>query len=408
MSTRRIRIGRPGRAVGIGFCFYLGFAALAGGTRAQDENSDQTPRTPDRKQEAEAPPAISDRARAVHASGLLLDGHNDLPWRLREIGDYGLENLDLSHRLDSGQTDIPRLREGGVKAQFWSVYIPSEHPNPALTVTQQIDLVKRMVERYPDAFAMAYTAVDVERIARSGKVASLIGIEGGVAIENSLAQLRAFYTLGARYMTLTHNKTLDWADAATDKPQHDGLTAFGEQVVREMNRLGMLVDLSHVSAATMADVLRVSKAPVIFSHSSAYAICPVPRNVPDEILRELKTNDGVVMVNFFSGFIVPKGSRNDRGTYRDVADHIDHIVKVAGIDHVGIGSDFDGIPRWPVGLEDVSCFPRLTDELLRRGYSEADLHKILGGNVLRAFRQAEQVAKHLRATTRPEVEEVKK
>jgi membrane dipeptidase len=385
-------------------------------------------------------PPVSDRAKQVHATGMLFDGHNDLPWRLRTEGDSALTKFDLSRRLGSGQTDIPRLREGGVKAQFWSVYIPSEHPHPARTVTEQIDLVRRMVDRYSDAFEMAYTADDVERIARSGKIASLIGIEGGVAIENSLAQLRAFFVLGARYMTLTHNMTLDWADAATDTPRHDGLTPFGERVVKEMNRLGMLVDISHVSPATMADALRVSQAPVIASHSSAYALCPSPRNVPDDVLKAVKPNGGVVMVNFYSGFIVPEsgrkmrallqemrakypdqkaraqamevwfkseGSKLSRGTYRDVADHIDHIVKIAGIDHVGIGSDFDGISMWPVGLDDVSSYPRLTDELLRRGYSEADVHKILGGNALRAFRQAGEVATRLRATVPPEVDDIK-
>jgi membrane dipeptidase len=385
-------------------------------------------------------PPVSERARQVHATGMLFDGHNDLPWRLRTEGDFALTKFDLSQRLDSGQTDIPRLREGGVKAQFWSVYIPSEHPDPARTVTEQIDLVRRMVERYHNVFEMAYSADDVEQITRKGKIASLIGIEGGIAIENSLAQLRAFYTLGARYMTLTHNLTLDWADAANDSPKHDGLTAFGERVVKEMNRLGMLVDISHVSPATMADALRVSQAPIIASHSSAYAICPSPRNVPDEILKEVKKNGGVIMVNFFSGFVVPEsgrkmrqvraemlakypdriarskamddwfkseGAKLARGTYRDVANHIDHLVKVAGIDHVGIGSDFDGITMWPVGLDDVSSYPRLTEELLRRGYSETDIHKILGGNVLRAFRQAGDVAKRLRATTLPEIDEIK-
>ena len=384
-------------------------------------------------------PPVSERARQVHAAGMLFDGHNDLPWRLRTEGDFALTKFDLSQRLDSGQTDIPRLREGGVKAQFWSVYIPSEHPNPARTVAEQIDLVRRMVERYQNVFEMAYNADDVERITRKGKIASLIGIEGGVAIENSLAQLRAFYTLGARYMTLTHNTTLDWADAANDAHTHDGLTPFGERVVKEMNRLGMLVDISHVSPATMADALRVSQAPLIASHSSAFAICPSPRNVPDEVLKEVKKNGGVVMVNFYSGFVVPEsgkkmrqlrtemlakfpdrtarakamdewfkseGSKFARGTYRDVADHIDPLVKVAGVDHVGIGSDFDGITMWPVGLDDVSSYPRLTEELLRRGYSEADIHKILGGNVLRAFRQAGDVAKRLRATTPPEVDEI--
>jgi membrane dipeptidase len=385
-------------------------------------------------------PPVSERARKVHAAGMLFDGHNDLPWRLRADGDMALTKFDLSRRLSSGQTDIPRLREGGLKAQFWSVYIPSEHKNPARTVIEQIDLVHRMADRYPDAFELAYTTDDVERIVRAGKIASLIGIEGGVAIEDSLAQLRAFYTLGARYMTLTHNTTLDWADAAVDIPKHDGLTPFGEKVVKEMNRLGMLVDISHVSAATMADALRVSQAPIVASHSSAFAICPSPRNVPDDILKAVKQNGGVVMVNFYSGFIVPEsgkkmravvqelrtkypdrtarakalddwykseGSKLARGTYRDVVDHIDHIVKVAGIDHVGIGSDFDGITMWPVGLEDVSSYPRLTEELLSRGYSEGDIHKILGSNILRAFRQAEQVAKRLRATTTPEVDEIK-
>jgi membrane dipeptidase len=422
-------IRRVRRAGWIGGCLaVLALSAIAGPEWQEDQGK-----------EGGLPP-VSERARKVHAAGMLFDGHNDLPWRLRTDGDFSLRKFELSRRLDSGQTDIPRLREGGVKAQFWSVYIPSEHPNPARTVTEQIDLVRRMVERYPDAFEMAYTADDVERIARSGKIASLVGIEGGVAIENSLAQLRAFYNLGARYMTLTHNTTLDWADAAIDTPKHDGLSPFGERVVKEMNRLGMLVDISHVSPATMADALRVSVAPVIASHSSAYALCPSPRNVPDEILQAVKQNGGVVMVNFYSGFIVPEAGKKmravfqemrakypkpaertkameawmksdaakfARGTYRDVVDHIDHIVKVAGIDHVGIGSDFDGISQCPVGLDDVSAYPRLTDELLRRGYSESDVHKILGSNVLRAFRQAGQVAKRLRATTRPEVDDIK-
>lgn len=386
---------------------------------------------------ADGPPPVSEKARKIHDSGMLFDGHNDLPWRLRVAGDMAFESLDLSKRLASGQTDIPRLREGGLKAQFWSVYIPSDHENPARTVIEQIDLVHRMVERYPDDFAMAYTADDVERIVKSGKIASLIGIEGGVAIEDDLAQLRMFARLGARYMTLTHNKTLEWADAATDEPKHDGLTPFGERVVREMNRLGMLVDISHVAPATMCDVLRVSKAPVIASHSSAEALVSHPRNVPDEILKELPKNGGVIMVNFFSGFIVPEAARQwrdrrelrlkypeqadyrkalaeydkhhpmPRGTIKDVANHIDHIVKLAGIDHVGIGSDFDGINSCPVGLEDVSSYPRLTQELLDRGYSETEIHKILGGNVLRAFRKAGEVSVQLQKTTRPEVDHVK-
>jgi membrane dipeptidase len=386
-----------------------------------------------------AAPEVSERARRVHDSAILFDGHNDLPWHLRERGDVRFERIDLAQRLKRGQTDIPRLREGGVKAQFWSVYIPSEHSNPARTVTEQIDLVHRMVERYPDDLAMAYSADDVERIVRSGKIASLIGIEGGVAIEDDLAQLRAFHRLGARYMTLTHNKTLDWADAATDQPKSHGLSPFGERVVREMNRLGMLVDISHVSPETMAAALRVSQAPIIASHSSAFAVAPSPRNVPDDVLRQLRRNGGVVMVNFYSGFVVPEAARRTaearkelhakhpdpaeyaraysawartykmpRGTIADVADHIDHIVKVAGVDHVGIGSDFDGITAWPAGLEDVSCFPRLTEELLKRGYSDEDVRKVLGGNVLRAFREAGRVAERLQKTARPEVDQPKK
>jgi membrane dipeptidase len=429
MRTCRVSVGRMGQAglIQVSLAAFLVMNAWQGTVAGPDEPVD-------------ALPPVSEQARQVHASGMLFDGHNDLPWRLRTEGDFALSKLDLSKRLDSGQTDIPRLREGGVKAQFWSVYIPSEHPNPARTVTEQIDLVNRMVDHYKGALEMAYTADDVERITKQGKIASLIGIEGGVAIENSLAQLRAFYTLGARYMTLTHNTTLDWADAANDAPEHGGLTPFGERVVKEMNRLGMLVDISHVSPATMADALRVSQAPLIASHSSAFAICPSPRNVPDEILREVTKNGGVIMVNFYSGFVVPESgkimrkvmdemrtkypdraartkaieewfktdaAKMSRGTYRDVADHIDHLVKVAGVDHVGIGSDFDGITMWPVGLDDVSSYPRLTDELLRRGYSETDIHKILGINVLRAFRQAGEVAKRLRATTPPEVDEIK-
>jgi membrane dipeptidase len=383
---------------------------------------------------ADAPP-VSEAARAVHDAAILIDGHNDLPWELRTSGDWSFESTDLSQPLGKGHTDIPRLRAGGVKGQFWSVYIPTEQPNPARTVIEQIDVVHRMIARYPDTFELALTADDIERIAASGKIASLIGIEGGIAIENDLAMLRAFARLGVRYMTLTHNGTIDWADAATDDAKHDGLTPFGEQVVREMNRLGMFVDLSHVSPATMDDALRVSKAPVIFSHSSAFALCPSPRNVPDAILARMKDNGGVVMVNFYPGFINGEAARltnaardeakaahpGDEAGYRKamtawfkthtlppttlamVADHVDHLVKVAGIDHVGIGGDFDGINTVPVGLEDVSCYPRLTEELLKRGHSPDDVKKILGGNLIRAFRKAGEVARELQATTKPEV-----
>ena len=386
---------------------------------------------------AEDGPAVSDRARKVHDAGLLFDGHNDLPYRLRKEGDVTFSKIDIAKRLTDGHTDIPRLREGGVKAQFWSVYVPGTQKDPARTVTEQIDIVHRMIEKYPDVFELALSADDVERIAKSGKIASLIGIEGGVAIENDLAQLRAFARLGARYMTLTHNETLDWADAATDLPKHDGLTPFGERVVKEMNRLGMLVDISHVSPATMADALRVSKAPIIASHSNAFAIAPHARNVPDAILDGIKANGGVVMINFSSGFVSPESARAimaarkeireknpdpaafakamtawydvhkdlPRGTISDVADHIDYIRKRIGIDHIGLGADYDGVTSLPVGLEDVSTYPRLTEELLKRGYSEADIHKILGGNVIRAFRRAGDVAKVLRATTSPEVDQ---
>ncbi|WP_206352246.1 dipeptidase [Tautonia rosea] len=383
-------------------------------------------------------PAVTPSAARIHAEAILIDGHNDLPWRLRGDGDVGFDRLDIGRRLDSGHTDIPRLREGGVDAQFWSVYIPSEQPNPSQTVLQQIDIVYRMIDRYPDAFELARTADDVERIVASGRIASLLGIEGGVAIEEDLSLLRNFARLGVRYMTLTHNSSLSWADAATDEPISGGLSEFGERVVREMNRLGMLVDISHVSEATMDDCLRVSAAPIIASHSSAYAIAPHPRNVPDAILRRIPENGGVIMVNFYPGFLVPNASerlaearsrfRNEfpddddayrsalrqwldehedelRGDVALVADHIDHIVKVAGIDHVGIGGDYDGINRVPVGLEDVSTYPKLTEELLRRGYSAEDVGKILGGNALRVLRDAESVADRLQTDTPPDVQQ---
>ncbi|AMV36287.1 dipeptidase [Planctomyces sp. SH-PL62] len=401
--------------------------ALAGGTRAEEPST------------ASAPPPVSERALAVHAAGMLFDGHNDFPWLMRAENDLGMTKFDFAKQVDVGQTDIPRLRKGGLKAQFWSVYIPSEHPNPTKTVVEQMDFVNRLVEKHPDDLQLALTADDVEAAVKAGKIASLMGIEGGVAIDDSFAELRAFYRLGARYMTLTHNKTLAWADAATGERKHGGLSPFGERIVAEMNRLGMLVDISHVSAETMADVLRVAQAPVIASHSSAFALCPVPRNVPDEILTGLKANGGVVMVNFYSAFLVPDSNKNARaakdpirkahpdkadrdkaladwyrnepgairGTVATVVDHIDHIVKVAGVDHVGIGSDFDGIDSWPVGLDDVSDYPRITEELLRRGYSETDVHKILGGNALRALRDAEAVARRLQETTPPQVDDIR-
>lgn len=372
---------------------------------------------------------VSERALAIHASAPVIDGHNDLPWVLRSEGMSSFDVLDVSAPQPKYHTDIPRLRKGGIGAQFWSAYVPADtaQTGTALRDTlEQIDLIHRLVARYPDTFELARSADDIERIRRSGKIASLIGVEGGHSIQNSLGALRQLHKLGARYMTLTHSENTPWADSATDEPEHGGLSAFGEEVVREMNRLGMLVDLSHVSPDTMRDALRVSRAPVIFSHSSAFSIAPHPRNVPDEILESLPANGGVVMVNFFSGFLVPESARAmadmfaaDRemkakfpvkaeydaavakwkaehpmtpGTVHIVADHIDHIVAKAGIDHVGLGSDFDGVSMLPKQLEDVSCYPNITQELLNRGYSEEQVRKVLGENVLRVLRGAERAA----------------
>ena len=356
----------------------------------------------------------------------LIDGHNDIPDAIRERG--GLDSIDIAVPQPRLHTDIRRLRAGGVGAQFWAAYVPvstiHEGTRPAVYALEQIELVNRMCRKYPQDFALARTAAEVERNVASGKISCLIGIEGGHAIENSLGALRAFAELGVRYMTLTHWETLDWADAATDSAKHGGLTAFGEQVVREMNRVGMLVDLSHVSDATMIDALRVTRAPVIYSHSSARAIAHHARNVPDSILKLIPANGGVVMVNFNPPFVsearrlhdVRRDSAqaalraagvdslarrdslrawNERApavTMQQVADHVDHIRRVAGVDHVGLGSDFDGISSVPVGLEDVSKFPDLIGELLRRGWSETDVKKVAGLNVLRVLRAAERVA----------------
>jgi membrane dipeptidase len=330
-------------------------------------------------------------------------------------------------------TDIPRLRGGGVGAVFLSTWIPAwlMSGGAARTELEQIDIVRRLPERYPAAFALARTADDVWRIHRQGKIALLIGVEGGHALENSIPLLRMYYDLGARYMTLTHFATLPWADAAGDDSTHHGLTPFGYAVVREMNRLGMLVDLAHVSDSVMAQVLRTSEAPVIFSHSSARALTDVPRDVPDWVLRMLPKNGGVVMVNFYCPFVDSAWTRYDaektaaqRQARRQygadtvavraavagwtaahpapprpgigvVADHIDHIRQVAGVDHVGYGSDFDGIDCAPQGLDDVGRFPALTAELLRRGWKDADVEKVIGLNVLRVMRQAVRVARRL-------------
>ncbi len=345
---------------------------------------------------------ISPEAMEIHQSGMLFDGHNDLPWTMRMNAASSFDQVDIAQPTEF-HTDIPRLRKGGLKAQYWSVFVPAgtDLTGTALVQTlEQIELVHRMCERYPDVFEMASTVADIERIAKEGKIASLIGVEGGHSIQNSLQALRELYDQGARYMTLTHSKTLAWADSATDDAKNNGLSPFGKEVVREMNRLGMLVDLSHVSEKCMRDALETTEAPVIFSHSSARAICDHPRNVSDEILKLTAKNGGVVMVNFMSGYIVPtatlKKNKTARGHFKTVCDHIEHIIDVAGIDHVGIGSDFDGVPSLPIGLDDVSYYPNITQELLNRGYNRQQIHKVLGGNALRVLRDAEKVSARLK------------
>ena len=382
--------------------------------------------------------ALLDRARALHKQVPLIDGHNDYPWAVRENVARDLSKLDITQSQPSIHTDIARLRAGGVGGQFWSVYTPSDYAGQtAVTATlEQIDIVHQMMRRYPETFELALTAADVERIFKKGKIASLIGMEGGHSIDNSLAALRMFHRLGARYMTLTHSKNTPWADSATDTPQHGGLSPFGEEVVREMNWLGMLVDLSHVSPDTMKDAIDVSAAPVIFSHSSARAINDVPRNVPDDVLEMLPKNGGIVMVTFVPGFLSPKvtawntlqtaeinrlqqqfpndeaarksgleawlkGNPAPRATVADAADHIDHIKKVAGIDHIGLGGDYDGITSVPEGLEDVSKYPELTAELLRRGYKDEEVKKVLGLNILRVMRAAEGASAKLQKERGP-------
>ncbi|MBI3049105.1 MAG: membrane dipeptidase [Acidobacteria bacterium] len=342
------------------------------------------------------------RAQALHREVPLIDGHNDYPWALREHNaERDLDKLDIRMPQPKLHTDIPRLRQGGVGGQFWSVYVPATLQGAAAVraTLEQIDVVYRMVRKYPDTFELATTAADVERIFRAGRIASLIGMEGGHAIDNSLATLRMFYAAGARYMTLTHGTNVRWADSGTDKPQLGGLSRFGEEVVREMNRLGMLVDLSHTSPGTMLDALRVSEAPVIFSHADARALNDHGRNVPDEVLRLLPKNGGVVMVTFVPAFLV----RGGKATLADVAGHMDHVRKVAGPDHVGIGSDFDGVETLPAGLEDVSKYPALTAELLRRGWPEDDVRKALGLNILRVMRRAEEVAARLQKQREPSI-----
>ncbi len=359
----------------------------------------------------------------------LIDGHNDLPWTIRNLEGtpMDVEAYDLRLRTPH-DTDIERLRQGLVGAQFWSVFIPGEIKEQGYAKVQleQIDIARRVIEKYPDVFELALTAYDIESAFARGKIASLLGMEGGHAIENSLGALRSFYRLGVRYMTLTHNVTLDWADAVMDEPKHDGLTEFGKEVVREMNRLGMLVDLSHVTPEVMSDALEVSEAPVMFSHSSAFALTDHPRNVPDEILAKMPENGGVVMVTFIPSFVSQEvkdwaepmqallqgvafddefhrikneytaaNQPKPTATLQHVADHIEHVRDVAGVDHVGIGSDYWGSGDMPEGLEDVSRFPYLFAELIKRGWTDEDLKKLAGGNLLRVLQRAETVATRL-------------
>ena len=386
---------------------------------------------------AQSDPAL-DRARKLLRSVPLIDGHNDLAWEIREskTAPMDVAAYDLRTRT-AGHTDLERLKAGQVGAQFWSIYVPGEVKDSGYARIQleQFDIARRFIARYPERLALALTAADIEREFKRGRVASLLGMEGGHVIENSLGTLRSYYDLGARYMTLTHNVTLDWADAALDSTRHDGLTDFGREVVREMNRLGMLVDLSHVSPATMSDALDVTQAPVIFSHSSARALTEHPRNVPDSILQRLPKNGGVVMVTFVPAFVSNEVAQYEKreteenkrisaevadtaevsrrmeqwsaanprpqATLAQVADHIEHVRKVAGVDHVGLGSDFDGITNVPVGLEDVSTFPQLFAELIRRGWSDDDLRKLAGRNVLRVLQEAERTSERLRKERQP-------
>ena len=381
--------------------------------------------------------AVLEKVRQLLRTVPLIDGHNDLPWQYRKRGnDFSAINLarDTSKLTPPLSTDIPRLRLGGVGAQFWAVYVPPVPSGPPAVqaMLEQIDVVHQMVAHYPDTFELALTAADIKRIHRQGKIASLIGLEGGHSINNSLAVLRMAYALGARYLTLTHVKNTDWADAAGDQPRHHGLTRLGEDIVREMNRLGMLVDLSHVTNETMRAALKVSRAPVIFSHSSVRALCDSPRNVPDDVLATTARKGGVVMVCFLPGYLTEHArlamaaSETEKARLRllypdnsprfkkamaawhrkhpslheaslgDVADHIDHVRKVAGIDHVGIGSDFEGFDGAPDGLEDVSCYPALLAELMRRGYTREEIRKVAGLNLLRVFREVEKVAAQLK------------
>ncbi len=408
------------RAAGLGAALALALLPARGGAQQPLRTADLATRVA--------------HVRALLEGTPLVDGHNDLPWAMRQ---YAQAPLDVQaydlRRPTEGMTDIARLREGLVGGQFWSVYIPGEIRDSGYARVQleQIDVARRTIARYPDVLRLALSAADVRREFAAGRIGSLLGMEGGHAIENSLGALRAYYDLGVRYMTLTHNVTLDWADAANDVPRHGGLTPFGREVVREMNRLGMLVDLAHTAPSTMSDALDVSEAPVIWSHAAARGVTDVPRNVPDSILRRLPQNGGVVMMTFVPGFVsnrvaeharrlaalrdsVAKAHPGDndaqfravaawrernpvpRAQLAEVADHLDHLKRVAGAAHVGIGGDFDGITETVQDLEDVSKYPLLFAELVRRGWTDDELRGLAGENVLRAMARAEAVAERLR------------
>jgi len=385
----------------------------------------------------DSPPDSQARVTGLLRRHPLIDGHNDLPWEAREQAGYDFDQLDLSTRLGSTHTDLPRLRAGGVGAQFWSVWVPSTLPDGAAVIQtlEQIDAVHQMVARYGDQLGFARTADELEAVFASGRIASLMGAEGGHSIGCSLAALRMLYVLGVRYLTLTHNDNVPWADSATDEPVCGGLSAFGVEVVHEMNRIGMLVDLSHVSADTMRDALAVSEVPVMFSHSSARVVCDMTRNVPDDVLTTLGQKGGVCMVTFVPDFVSPAAGQWRKeaaaaatkagvkatdyvafdvftDTYRtkhakptatidQVVAHIEHVREVAGVDHVGIGGDYDGCADLPIGLEDVSAYPRLFVALADRGWSYQDLTKLAGGNILRVMRAAESGARDLQTTRGP-------
>lgn len=411
----------PGRSIAFTTIFTAIQLCLAHSTTAQTTSA-----IDDKNR---APIVVSSEAHKVHSAGYVWDGHNDLPWAMRTLASSSFELKDISKSQPELMTDIPRLRSGNVGVQFWSVFVPASTrlEGSSLKITiEQIQLVKDMCERYPETFLYATSMKDVDKARAEGKIASLIGMEGGHSIENSIANLNRLYEMGARYMTLTHSSTLDWADSSTDEAKSDGLSPFGEEVVREMNRLGMLVDLSHVSTATMKDALRITTAPIIFSHSSADGVASHPRNVDDEILPLVRENGGVIMVNFYNGFVVPAAvekskermllqvelekqnlteeerkamiSRWERenppvqGTVHDVLDHIDYLVKHCGEDHVGLGADYDGVSLLPKQLDDVSTYPVITQGLLDRGYTQQQIHKIMSGNIYRVFKAAEIAA----------------